>query len=167
MDSFLIYKAILVLVIFVVSLVIAMYSTILERKFAAWIQDRVGPNRTGPGGVLQPLADGVKMFMKEDIIPAHAHKFLFKAGPMIAMTTALMASVVIPFGKTLLIGGKEYALQVSDLNIGILYVFAMVSIGVYGIMIGGWASNNKFSLLGALFVVFVVGGVRKHWWLPF
>ena len=150
MDSFLIYKAILVLVIFVVSLVIAMYSTILERKFAAWIQDRVGPNRTGPGGVLQPLADGVKMFMKEDIIPAHAHKFLFKAGPMIAMTTALMASVVIPFGKTLLIGGKEYALQVSDLNIGILYVFAMVSIGVYGIMIGGWASNNKFSLLGAL-----------------
>ena len=150
MDSFLIYKAILVLVIFVVSLVIAMYSTILERKFAAWIQDRVGPNRTGPGGGLQPLADGVKMFMKEDIIPAHAHKFLFKAGPMIAMTTALMASVVIPFGKTLLIGGKEYALQVSDLNIGILYVFAMVSIGVYGIMIGGWASNNKFSLLGAL-----------------
>ncbi|MBX7227623.1 MAG: NADH-quinone oxidoreductase subunit NuoH [Chitinophagales bacterium] len=150
MGGFLLSKTILIVIIFVITLVIAMYSTILERKFAAWLQDRIGPNRTGPGGILQPLADGVKMFMKEEIIPANAHKFLFIMGPMLAMTTALMASVVIPWGKSLKIGDFVMDLQVADLNIGILYVFGVVSIGVYGIMIGGWASNNKFSLLGAL-----------------
>lgn len=150
MGGFLLSKTILIVIIFVITLVIAMYSTILERKFAAWLQDRIGPNRTGPGGILQPLADGVKMFMKEEIIPANAHKFLFIMGPMLAMTTALMASVVIPWGKSIKIGDFVMDLQVADLNIGILYVFGVVSIGVYGIMIGGWASNNKFSLLGAL-----------------
>lgn len=150
MGGFLLSKTILIVIIFIITLVIAMYSTILERKFAAWLQDRIGPNRTGPGGILQPLADGVKMFMKEEIIPANAHKFLFIMGPMLAMTTALMASVVIPWGKSLKIGDFVMDLQVADLNIGILYVFGVVSIGVYGIMIGGWASNNKFSLLGAL-----------------
>lgn len=150
MIEFLIYKAILVLLVFVVTLLVAMYSTYAERKVAAFFQDRVGPNRAGPFGILQPLADGVKFFMKEEIIPNVSNKFLFIAGPCIAMTTALMTGVVIPWGDTLIIGGQEYTLQIADINIGILYVFGVVSIGVYGIMIGGWASNNKFSLLGAI-----------------
>jgi len=150
MTEFLIYKAILVVMVFVVTLLVAMYSTYAERKVAAFFQDRVGPNRAGPFGILQPLADGVKFFMKEEIIPNVSNKFLFIAGPCIAMTTALMTGVVIPWGDTLIIGGQEYSMQIADLNIGILYLFGVVSIGVYGIMIGGWASNNKFSLLGAI-----------------
>lgn len=144
------YKFILVAVVFGVTLLIAMYSTYFERKVAAFIQDRVGPDRAGPFGILQPLADGIKFFMKEEIIPNVANKFLFVAGPCVAMLTALMAGVVIPWGDELVINGVAYSLQIADLNIGILYVFAVVSIGVYGIMIGGWASNNKFSLLGAV-----------------
>jgi NADH-quinone oxidoreductase subunit H len=127
-----------------------MYSTYAERKVAAFIQDRIGPNRAGIFGILQPLADGVKFFMKEEIIPDVSNKTLFIIGPCIAMITALMAGVVIPWGDSIIIGGTEYALQITDINIGILYIFGVVSIGVYGIMIGGWASNNKFSLLGAI-----------------
>lgn len=144
------YKVALVLGVFGVMLLVAMYSTYFERKVAAFIQDRVGPNRAGPFGLLQPLADGIKMFMKEEIIPEVANKTLFILGPCIAMTTAIMAGVVIPWGGTLTINGTEYALQIIDLDFGVLYVFAVVSLGVYGIMIGGWASNNKFSLLGAI-----------------
>src|SRR3954465_4114 len=150
MMSFLIYKAILVLLIFVITLVIAMYSTYAERKVAAFMQDRLGPNRAGPFGILQPLADGMKMFMKEEIIPDVSNKFLFILGPSLAMLTACMTSAVIPWGKGLTIGGNFYPLQATDVNIGLLYIFGVVSIGVYGIMIGGWASNNKYSLLGAL-----------------
>lgn len=150
MSTFLIYKLILVVAVFSITLLIAMYSTYMERKVAAFLQDRVGPDRAGPFGILQPLADGVKMFMKEEIIPNVSNKFLFIAGPSIAMITALMAGVVIPWGNTLTIDGEQYILQIADINIGILYVFGVVSIGVYGIMIGGWASNNKFSLLGAI-----------------
>ncbi|HEX5001479.1 MAG TPA: NADH-quinone oxidoreductase subunit NuoH [Bacteroidia bacterium] len=151
MESYdLIFKLVFVLVIFGVSLLIAMYSTYAERKVAAFFQDRIGPNRAGPFGLLQPLADGVKMFMKEEIIPSHSDKALFILGPSIAMLTACMTGVVIPWGNSILINGREYMLQITDVNIGILYVFGVVSIGVYGIMIGGWASNNKFSLLGAL-----------------
>jgi NADH-quinone oxidoreductase subunit H len=127
-----------------------MYSTYFERKVAAFIQDRVGPDRAGPFGILQPLADGIKFFMKEEIIPNVSNKTLFIMGPCIAMITALMAGVVIPWGGSLEINGVQYSLQITDVNIGILYIFAVVSIGVYGIMIGGWASNNKFSLLGAI-----------------
>ncbi len=127
-----------------------MYSTYGERKVAAFMQDRLGPNRAGIYGLLQPVADGVKMFMKEEIIPLASNKWIFVMGPSIAMFTALMTSAVIPWGATLTISGKEYSLQVSDLNIGILYVFAMISVGVYGIMLGGWASNNKYSLLSAI-----------------
>lgn len=144
------YKAILILVVFGVTLFVAAYSTYAERKVAAFLQDRVGPDRAGPFGILQPLADGLKFIMKEEIIPVVSNKLLFVLGPSIAMLTALMAGVVIPWGNTLIIGGKEYMLQIADINIGILYVFGVVSIGVYGIMIGGWASNNKFSLLGAI-----------------
>jgi NADH-quinone oxidoreductase subunit H len=150
MNEFLIYKLILVSSIFGITLLIAMYSTYFERKVAAFIQDRVGPDRAGPFGILQPLADGIKFFMKEEIIPNVSNKTLFILGPCVAMITALMAGVVIPWGGSIVINGVEYSLQIADINIGILYVFAVVSIGVYGIMIGGWASNNKFSLLGAI-----------------
>ncbi|WP_221394740.1 NADH-quinone oxidoreductase subunit NuoH [Dyadobacter sp. NIV53] len=143
-------KTITILVVFVLTLVIAMYSTWGERKVAGFIQDRMGPNRAGPGGLLQPLADAGKMFFKEDFIPALANKWLFIAGPSLAMLTALLASAVIPFGSTFRWEGKEVVLQGVESNIGILYVFGVVALGVYGIMIGGWASNNKFSLLGAI-----------------
>jgi NADH-quinone oxidoreductase subunit H len=110
----------------------------------------MGPSKAGPYGLLQPIADGVKMFMKEEIIPDVSNKWLFILGPCIAMFTACMTGVVIPWGRPLIIGGETYALQITDINIGILYVFGVVSMGVYGIMIGGWASNNKYSLLGAI-----------------
>jgi NADH-quinone oxidoreductase subunit H len=145
-----IFKAVLLIVIFMISLVVAMYSTYGERKIAAFMQDRIGPNRAGIFGLLQPVADGVKMFMKEEIIPLASNKRIFILGPSIAMFTACMTSAVIPWGGNLTISGKIYPLQVADLNIGILYVFAMISVGVYGIMLGGWASNNKYSLLSAI-----------------
>jgi NADH-quinone oxidoreductase subunit H len=150
MISYLIYKAILVLIIFGITLFIAMYSTYAERKIAAFLQDRLGPNRAGPFGILQPLADGVKMFMKEEIIPDVSNKFLFLLGPSLAMLTCLMTGAVIPWGTSIAIAGQEYSLQVADVNIGILYLLGVTSVGVYGIMIGGWASNNKYALLGAL-----------------
>jgi len=151
---FLVEKLILIFIIVMVSLLIAMYETYAERKIAAVIQDRRGPNRAGPFGILQPLADGVKLFMKEEIIPNTSNKFLFVLGPCLAMLTAMMTSAVIPLGGTLdlnFIGiDRKVDLQIADINIGILYVFGVVSMGVYAIMIGGWASNNKFSLLAAL-----------------
>jgi NADH-quinone oxidoreductase subunit H len=150
MIEFIAYKAILIVAVFTITLLIAAYSTYAERKVAAFLQDRIGPDRAGPFGILQPLADGLKFIMKEEIIPNVSNKFLFIMGPCIAMMTALMAGVVIPWGGSLSIGGTEYSLQITDINIGVLYIFGVVSIGVYGIMIGGWASNNKFSLLGAI-----------------
>ncbi|WP_242927932.1 NADH-quinone oxidoreductase subunit NuoH [Pontibacter vulgaris] len=146
----LIYKGIYILAIFGITLLIATYSTYFERKIAAFIQDRVGPNRAGPLGLLQPLADAGKLFFKEDFIPAKSSKALFIIGPGIAMLVATMSSAVIPFGDKLIIGGHELFLQAIEVNIGVLYVFGVVSLGVYGLMIGGWASNNKFSLLGAI-----------------
>ncbi|MFN4971995.1 MAG: NADH-quinone oxidoreductase subunit NuoH [Bacteroidota bacterium] len=148
--SLLLDKTILIFIIFLVSLGIAAYATYGERKVAAFLQDRVGPDRAGPFGLLQPIADGVKMFLKEEIIPISSNKFLFILGPSLFMVTALMTSAIIPWGKSFIINGREFSLQVADLNVGILYIFAMVSVGGYGIMIGGWASNNKYSLLGAL-----------------
>jgi NADH-quinone oxidoreductase subunit H len=150
MTAFLIYKMIMVVAVFLIALGVAAYSTYAERKVAAFFQDRLGPNRAGPYGLLQPIADGVKMFMKEEIIPDVANKWLFILGPCIAMFTACMTGVVIPWGQPLMIGGESFDLQITDINIGVLYLFGVVSIGVYGIMIGGWASNNKYSLLGAL-----------------
>jgi NADH-quinone oxidoreductase subunit H len=143
-------KLILIAAIISLSMVVAMYSTYAERKIAAFLQDRIGPNRAGPFGLFQPLADGLKLFMKEEIIPAMSSKFLFILGPMLAMITAMLTSAVIPWGSTIDISGHKVALQVADVNIGILYIFGVVSLGVYGIMIGAWASNNKFSLLAAI-----------------
>ena len=148
--SLVLEKFILVAIIFGISLVTAMYSTYAERKVAAFLQDRVGPNRAGPFGIFQPMADGAKMFMKEEIIPTQSSGLLFIIGPSLAILTACIGSAVIPWGQKLTIGSRVIDLQVTDINVGILYIFGVVSLGVYGIMIGGWASNNKYSLLGAI-----------------
>lgn len=150
MGTFILYKTILASCILMISLLVAMYSTLIERKIAGFFQDRLGPDRAGPWGLFQPLADGIKLFFKEEFMPNTADKFLYILGPSLTMLIALLTSAAIPWGSNLVINGKEYPLQVADINIGILYIFAIVSIGVYGIMIGGWASNNKYSLLGAI-----------------
>ena len=146
----LIFKLILIVSILLISLVIAMYSTLFERKIAGFFQDRLGPNRAGPWGLLQPLADGIKLFFKEEFMPNTADKFLYILGPSLTMLIACLTSAVIPWGPDIVINGQVFSLQMADVNIGILYIFAIVSIGVYGIMIGGWASNNKYALLGAV-----------------
>lgn len=143
-------KVILIVALFAVTLLIATYLTLAERKVAAWLQDRIGPDRAGPWGILQPLADAGKMFFKEDFIPANADKWLFILGPGIAMFTALLTGAVIPWGPDLNLFGETIELQVANVDVGILFIMGIVSIGVYGIMIGGWASNNKFSLFGAI-----------------
>lgn len=150
MDSILLIKGIIILVIFALSLGIAAYETYFERVVAAYMQDRVGPDRAGWHGMFQPLADAGKLFFKEDFIPVLADKWLFILGPGLAMLTALMSSAVIPFGETLRIGGLLVPIQGIDVNIGVLWVFGVVALGVYGILIGGWASNNKYSLYGAI-----------------
>jgi len=144
-------KAGLIMTIILISFGVAAYATWGERKVAAVMQDRYGPNRAGPFGLLQPLADGLKLFMKEEIIPMRSNKFLFLLAPFLFMLTALMTSAVIPWGPDIELGnGKVFPLQVADVNIGILFVFGVVSLGVYGVMLGGWASNNKFSLLSSI-----------------
>jgi len=151
MDSAIILeKGIFIFVIFAITMVMAMYSTLAERKVAAWLQDRIGPNRAGAGGILQPLADGLKLFSKEEFLPDTPNKFLFVVGPAISMSVALMTSAVIPWGDKLHLFGKDIILQATDIDVSILYVFGVLSVGVYGIMIGGWASNNKFSLMSAM-----------------
>lgn len=152
--AFILEKLVLIVSIVSISLVIAMYETYAERKVAAVMQDRRGPNRAGPFGILQPMADGLKLFMKEEIIPNTSNRFLFILGPCLAMLTAMMTSAVIPWAGQIhftWFGQDRWInLQIADINIGVLYIFGVVSMGVYGIMIGGWASNNKFSLIAAL-----------------
>ncbi|HNR17283.1 MAG TPA: NADH-quinone oxidoreductase subunit NuoH [Chitinophagaceae bacterium] len=143
-------KAILIACIIGLSFFIAMYTTYAERKVAGWLQDRHGPNRAGPFGIFQPLADGGKLFFKEEIIPLASNKVLFLLGPGLAMITALVTSTVIPWGAPIVTEKGSIPLQVADVDMGILIVFSVVSVGVYGIMIGGWASNNKFSLIAAI-----------------
>jgi len=151
MDSaFIIEKSVIIVTVFSITMIMAMYSTWAERKVAAYLQDRVGPNRAGWGGLLQPLADGMKLFAKEEFFPNTPNKFLFVVGPAIAMSTALMTSAVIPWGDKLHLFGRDIYLQATDIDVSLLYILGVVSLGVYGIMIGGWASNNKFSLMGAV-----------------
>jgi NADH-quinone oxidoreductase subunit H len=151
MDSaFIIEKSVIIVTVFAITMIMAMYSTWAERKVAAYLQDRVGPNRAGWGGLLQPLADGMKLFAKEEFFPNTPNKFLFVVGPAIAMSTALMTSAVIPWGDKLHLFGRDIYLQATDIDVSLLYILGVVSLGVYGIMIGGWASNNKFSLMGAV-----------------
>jgi NADH-quinone oxidoreductase subunit H len=151
MDSaFIIEKSVFIVAIFAITMIMAMYSTWAERKVAAYLQDRVGPNRAGWGGLLQPLADGMKLFAKEEFFPNTPNRFLFIVGPAIAMSTALMTSAVMPWGDKLEIFGRTVILQATDIDVSILYVFGIISIGVYGVMIGGWASNNKYSLMSSV-----------------
>jgi len=147
---FILQKFLLIGLVVTLSMVVAMYATYAERKVAAFLQDRIGPNRAGIFGLLQPLADGGKLFFKEEIIPMMSSKFLFILGPCLAMITALLTSAVIPWSTSLHLFGRDIPMQIADINIGILFIFGVVSLGVYGIMIGGWASNNKFSLLAAI-----------------
>lgn len=149
-QAIIIEKGIFIVIIFAITMLFAMYETLAERKIAAWLQDRVGPNRAGKGGILQPLADGLKLFSKEEFFPNTPNKFLFIAGPAISMSTALMTSAVIPWGDKLHIFGRDVILQATDIDVAMLYIFGVLSVGVYGIMIGGWASNNKFSLMSAM-----------------
>lgn len=143
-------KAIFVVVLFAVTLSVAAYATYGERKIAAFFQDRMGPNRAGPFGLLQPLADGVKFFTKEDFMPNAAERWLYILAPGAFMFVACMTSAVIPWGTELTLFSRPVSLQLTDLNIGILYILGFTSLGVYGIMIGGWASNNKYSLYGSI-----------------
>jgi NADH-quinone oxidoreductase subunit H len=131
-------------------LLLAAYLVWLERKFLARLQVRFGPNRAGKFGLLQPIADTIKMLTKEDIVPAAADRFIFLLAPAVVATTALMMFAVVPFGSHLTLFGRKVPLVITDLNIGLLYVFALSSLGVYGVAMGGWASNSKYSLLGGI-----------------
>lgn len=136
--------------VFFVILTLAAYLVFAERRILAWVQDRKGPNRVGPFGLLQPLADLIKLLTKEDVLPASADKWLFYLAPAMAAIPAIMIFAVIPFGAPLQVAGHAVPLVVSDLNIGLLFFLALSSIAVYGVAIGGWASNSKYSLLGGI-----------------
>ncbi|RNC68116.1 MAG: NADH-quinone oxidoreductase subunit NuoH [Desulfuromonadales bacterium] len=150
-----------VLVVFVFVLLTVAYATYAERKIIGHMQVRLGPMRTGWHGLLQPIADGVKLFFKEEIIPSQADKFAFLIAPLIALVPAFIGFAVIPFGETIEVGGYKIPLQIAayydtaagkvvDVNVGVLYILALASVGVYGIVLAGWASNSKYSLLGGL-----------------
>jgi len=136
--------------VFFVILTLAAYLVFAERRILAWVQDRKGPNRVGPFGLLQPLADLIKLLTKEDFLPAAADKWLFYLAPAMAAIPAILTFAVIPFGAPLKVAGHTVPLVVADLNIGLLFFLALSSIAVYGVAIGGWASNSKYSLLGGI-----------------
>ena len=121
-----------------------------ERRVSGWMQDRLGPNRVGFQGILQPIADGIKFLFKEDLIPDHVDKPLYVLAPAMVLIPAMVTIAVVPFGSSITVLGYEISLQVADINIGILYILAITSLGVYGVVLGAWASNNKYSLLGGL-----------------
>ncbi|MFY9553827.1 MAG: NADH-quinone oxidoreductase subunit NuoH [Blastocatellia bacterium] len=140
-------KTIVILVILVTTVA---YVTLMERKVMGWIQMRVGPNRVGPWGLLQPLADGLKMVFKEDIVPLQASHWLYVAAPALSLIPALMTFIVIPYGSQITLFGHTIELYVTRMNVGLLYILALTSVGVYGIVLAGWSSNNKYSLMGGL-----------------
>jgi len=139
-----------VVVVFTVFMVIVAYLSFIERRLVARFQTRIGPNRVGPAGLLQVVADAIKLITKEEVFPAQANRTLFLVAPLLSLIPALLIMSVIPFGDKLTLFGKSVDLIISDLNVGILFVFAVTSLGVYGIVMAGWSSNSKYSLLGAL-----------------
>ncbi|HET9015658.1 MAG TPA: NADH-quinone oxidoreductase subunit NuoH [Thermomicrobiaceae bacterium] len=141
---------ILAVIVLIVLLTMMAYMTYFERKVLAVMQDRIGPNRTGPFGLMQPLADGVKLLQKEDIVPNAADKLMFLIAPMVSFVLAPLAAAVIPFGGTINLFGYSVHLYVADINIAVLYVLSIGSMGVYGIILGGYASGNRYALLGGL-----------------
>jgi NADH-quinone oxidoreductase subunit H len=148
--AYLIESAIKVHIVLGFVLLVVPYIVWMERKVLGHMQDRIGPERVGPFGLLQTIADGIKLFMKEDLVPAQADKVVFIIAPAITVVTALIAATVIPWGDTLEIFGRTVTLHVADVNVALLFVLATTSMGVYGIVLGGWASNSKYSLLGGL-----------------
>src|SRR5690349_24386530 len=139
----------IILVIFILLTAVA-YTVWLERKVVGHMQNRWGPTRVGPFGLLQPAADGIKFLFKEDLTPPHVYKPLYIAAPLIAVIFALTSIAVIPFGNSITIGGYSFPLQITDVNIGLLMILGVTSVGVYGVALAGWSSNNKYSLLGGL-----------------
>jgi len=140
-----------VIVIFAALMTMIAYATWFERRVVAFIQSRLGPNRVGPFGLLQPIADAVKLLFKESFLPADSsNKFLFSIAPILSFVPAVLSIAVIPVGNSVTIAGQQVNLIISDLNIGLLFIFAMGSLGVYGVVLAGWASNSKYSLLGGL-----------------
>lgn len=137
-------------IVFFVILTLAAYLVFAERKILAWIQDRKGPNRVGPFGLLQPLADLIKLLTKEDFVPQAADKWLFYLAPAMAAIPAILTFAVVPFGAPVAIAGRHVPMVVADLNVGLLFFLALSSIAVYGVALGGWASNSKYSLLGGI-----------------
>ncbi len=150
MLAFIIITLIKILIVFVFFLLMIAYLTWLERKLLGHFQVRLGPMRVGPHGLLQPIADGIKLLFKEDVTPAKVNKFIYNLAPLLTFIPALIIMAVIPFGDRIKIFGQSINLVISDFNMGILYVFAVTSLGVYGIVLAGWSSNNKYSLLGGL-----------------
>ncbi|MCX5822916.1 MAG: NADH-quinone oxidoreductase subunit NuoH [Deltaproteobacteria bacterium] len=138
------------LVVISILMLFVAYLTLAERKFLGYLQVRLGPNRVGTWGLLQPIADGIKSFVKEDIIPNNADKPVYVIAPMISFVAALSMFAVIPFGQSVTLFGREIKLVIADVDIGILYIFAMGTLGEYGIVLGGWSSGNKYAILGAL-----------------
>src|SRR3954469_10652525 len=143
---FIFYSLIKIVGVVAVLLPMIAYSVVAERRISAFIQDRIGPNRVGPFGLLQPLADGLKFLLKEDFTPAYVRKAYFWLAPAITMVPAFLTIAVIPFGSNI---GSQKAV-IADLNVGILYTFGIVSLGVYGIVLAGYASNSKYPFLGGI-----------------
>jgi NADH-quinone oxidoreductase subunit H len=139
-----------ILVVLNATLIAVSYMTLLERKVIAWVQSRLGPMRVGPSGVLQPIADALKLILKEDITPTKADRWVFTAAPVISMVPALIVYAVIPFGPVVKILGHPVSLYITDINVGLLYIVSVASVGVYGIILAGYASNSKFPLLASL-----------------
>ncbi len=146
----LITSLIVILVVFHLIAVGALYLILMERKVCAWMQDRCGPNRVGWSGVLQPIADTVKLLLKEEYIPRRADKVLFLIAPSLTVIPALISFAVIPWAGTLQVAGVAVAVAGADVNIGIVYLVAVTSLGVYGVVLGGWASNSKYAFFGSL-----------------
>jgi len=150
MFEFVLIALIKSVVVLIVLLLMVAYLTLMERRVVARLQVRFGPNRVGPFGLLQPIADGIKLLLKEDLVPERADKFIYVLAPALSLAAAFATIAVIPFGDNVVLFGRRITLGIADVNIGFLYVFAISSLGVYGIVFGAWASNSKYPLLGGL-----------------